>query len=323
MISLWIFQIFCQSLSDIESFKVKLSTYQYTVSSIATSDELYFLCFSKNNRGTDNTLLVVDKTGTVKHRFQENGQGPGELRRVSSLAIVGDQLLAAERTSGLVHVYNKQLQHVMDIKTQLGGAIFAVSDNKFAIWNTHRQSFGLTYMSRIYNVNKRAIDAKPVYAVEIPTDEIPVLIQAWGGIQRTKDGFVAIKSTDYKVEEFNLNGHLLRTIVNKQPAHLQHYQPYEGDPQRLNKQALNWMWSFSKMRSVHLINEDFGIFYLDKSDEGYLDIVDKAGAFIAKKIPFGNKVPVTWKKNRFLYTKRVENNGDFDFYLKWAELNLK
>jgi hypothetical protein len=228
------------SLEEKASIDIELESYQYSLKDVAVDGEYFFVC--KNQRGTENTLVKVDSDGQIERAFEANGQGPGELRNVRGLAIVGDKIAVSEGISHLVHVYDKDLRFVMDIKTELGGEIFALSGNRFGIWNTHRGGENTTHMLRIYALESRAIDAPPKYAVEIPTDQTPLFIQAWGGIDQTSDGgFVAIRSSKYQLEKYDINGELEQVLIQEPPSHFVAYEPYTGDPRVLDKKAREWM----------------------------------------------------------------------------------
>jgi len=310
------------SLGENASIDIELESYQYSLKDVAVDNNYYYVSFSKNQRGTENTLVKVDVHGSVEEIFERNGQGPGELRNVRGLAVVGDKIAVSEGISRLVHLYDKDLRFVMDIKTELGGEIFALSGNRFGIWNTHRGGENTTHMLRIYALESRAIDAPPTYAVEIPTDRIPLFIQAWGGIDQTSDGgFVAIRSSKYQMEKYDINGELEQVLIQEPPSHFTPYEPYSGDPRVVNKEAREWMQTFSKLYGVFCIGDWFGIYYINGRDEGFLDLLDQKGRFVARKIPFPN-TPILWRGESFLSVRRKETErGDFTFSIVWESLS--
>jgi len=286
---------------------------------VAPDKSIYISTFA-NRSGSQATLYRLDKEGKPSATYSQRGQGPGEFRGQITLALHKDRLYAAERTNRVIHVFDTDLNFIREIKTDMVGIIKFANENYVGVWNPVKKPGNLCFMASAYPLKT---EGAPHLFVERKTDEIPLLIQAWGDvIELEGGGYAAILGNHYKIQVFDEKFEQEGVVVEHEPGHIVPFSPYKGDRKLIGREAFDWMYTFTKIYKLLQDGDRFIVVHgVQKKDAKFVDIVNFQGEFLHKKMPMGDRIPLQWHGDVLTRIETIEGEkGDLTFALLEEEV---
>ena len=278
----------------------------------------YYLITNSSHQRFDTALFKVSSDGQTLIKFDKQGQGPGELRQAAGIIEFEGKVYVGERISPLVHVYDTDLKSIKDIKTSRGGQLAAVTQNHVGIWNTHHKADNKCYMFAMF---PKHMLYRIHYSVALKIDELPFLIQSWGDVCSLGEGrYAAITANRYQIHLFSEQEMEAKELFKREPVHIIPYHPYEGDQGRIGTKANEWMFSFTKFSKIYHENGTLYVCYNNRKEEFFLDILSVDGTFLKKKIPMGNRNPLSFHDGAFTSIEKNEDGDENIFFVVTEEV---
>ena len=228
------------------------------------------------SRGRQNNLIViVDKSGKIKHVYDKAGNGPGELRDAFNVTSANGYIYACESESSYVHQYTSELKFVKDFRIKRAGKLFVLKDNQFGVWGpnyTDDGAFQLALYDENFNFKRYEYHVK----------EIPNLFHFWGGIVNGPENTYAVfYPNSYQIKLFDTDWKLKKSVVKQVPPHIIPYKKYTRNPSHVDNSTVEWSKSWSVLWSLFYSKGKYFVSYLYQS-KVFVDVLDEEGRIILK-----------------------------------------
>ncbi len=293
----------------VDDKKMKINDYYDYVDAFIHHHDRFFAVLDAGGMGRKKqSVIVLNKHGEVVQEFEERGYGPGEIRSVVNISVVGDLLYFSEQESNLVHVKDLHLKHIRDFHVERGGFIAINNERLLGIWSariTARRTYMLTlYDPRSLKALKKAMPLDPADA--------PPFVGHHGGIARFGEGYIGVFSNDYRPIILDESFNVKKRFLKRAPRHVVAYKPWKKDRQNIvYKEFQDWFESWFLMINVFSTEGKVLIFY-SYSGQFFVDVFDKSANLLDAKVNVGGMLyedgdGVIWRV-------RKEEHDDNDFY---------
>lgn len=257
-------------------------------------------------------LMVWNHRGEQIKVLDDPGQGPGNLNSARSLSIHGDQVIVAEFSKPLLHIYNRDLEHVADKKTKVRGKVIYHDANYIGVWGTHFHN-GDRYLVALYDQKDFS---EPRYLFPLKDKEINPMVASWGDATKLEPGkLIGSAVHPYQLVTYDLSGKRVDAYPLRPPAHNPPFTPFKESPNgEASFEELDaWSASWAIIDAVHT-SDDMVLMALRLGKEKYLDIWSKDGKLLKAKYKM-DTLPILIQKNWSWRVVKEETEEEDSFTL--------